>query len=113
MSLQTFLFMTSSQANTVRGLTVDGHALAPVMTIIPGITSFVLPLTTLTDNYHQLRNTILTTLSQFTLQTSAVFPYSSLSSAPATYPSSEQFIVQNCTYKSSWRVGQTVIVSTS
>ena len=67
MSLQTFLFMTSSQANRVRGLTVDSHALAPVMTIIPGITSFVLPVSTLTDNYHELRHTILGTLSRITI----------------------------------------------
>jgi hypothetical protein len=105
MALQTFLFMTSSQANLVRGLTVNSHALAPVMTIIPGITTFVLPLSVLTDNFHELRNSILATLSQQTLQTSAILPVTA-------YPSSIQTIVQNCTYKSSWPVGITITVST-
>lgn len=112
MSLQTFLFMTSSQANTVRGLTVNGHALAPVMTIIPGITSFVLPLSVLTDNFQQLRNSILATMSQQTLQTSAVLPFSTSISNPPTYPSSNLALVGNCTYKSSWPVGVTITVST-
>ena len=116
MSLQTFLFMTSSQADTVRGLTVDGHALAPVMTIIPGFTSFVLPLSVLTDNYQQLRNTILAALSQQTLQTSAVFPTSTAPSSAGpvgvSYPSSNLVLIDKLTYKSSWPVGITISVST-
>lgn len=112
MSAITFLTMLTSQADTVRGLTVNAHALAPIPTLIPGITTWVLPLSVLTDNYQQLRNSILATLTQTTLNTSQIFPVSTGSSF-AAWPSSYSGIFTNCTYKSSWPIGQTIAVSTA
>jgi hypothetical protein len=99
--------MQSSQADQVRGLTVIGHALAPVPTLS---NILVLPFECASDPFHADRQALLQSFPHFTLASSNLQPVPS-SDGFVTWPSSMQTFVADCTYRSSWPVGQTIAVS--
>ncbi len=111
MSNVDLIVMQSSQADQVRGLTVLGHALAPVYSE-GGL--WLLPRECAFDAFHSAREALLLSFPHFALASSNLWPVPSSegSSAGYTYPSSLQTIVATCTYKSSWPVGVTITVST-
>lgn len=106
------IVMQSSQANAVRGLTVSGHALAPVPTLSG---PFVLPRPCAFDAYHASKQALLQSYPHFQLASSNLWPVQEDSSGPpqpVIWPSSLQQLVAACTYSSSWPVGVTIAVST-
>lgn len=90
------LSLNADQANQVRGLTVPMHALAPVP-LVGG--DFVLPDEVLTDPYHALRLPVLQTLS---IRVSRP--------TEDDYRNVDPFLKEQCTYNSSWPVGELIIV---
>ena len=90
------LTLSPDEANQVRGLTVPMHALAPVP-IVGG--DFVLPDEVLTDPYHASKLPVLETLSVRVNRPTE-----------DDYLNVDPYLRQQCTYDSSWPVGQLIAV---
>lgn len=105
------IIMQSSQADLVRGLTVLGHALAPAPTLSG---PFVLPFECSLDPFHVSKQATLQSFPHFALASSNLWPVQESSNPiePPAWPSSMKQLVLDCSYKSSWAVGQTIVVST-
>ena len=104
------IILTADEADQVRGLTVKGHALAPVP-LTDG--TFALPEACANDPAHAKRHDIINVLP-----TRKVDPSEYLASKapddsgkPSTLTPEEEKLLADCEYKTDWKEGEAVGVA--
>jgi len=108
----TFFVLTPTEADAVRGLTVNGHAIAPRPFVASGASrpvmdgNFAVPEEVILDDYHLARRAAMIGLPTVPAALDTDWLTTDL-----TIPSRTLTFLQQCTFSPSWPVGQTIAVS--
>lgn len=105
------IILTAGEANQVRGLTIKGHAMAPVP-LLDG--TFALPDECLADPAHARHRGLLRGLALRDVDAAEYLSSKSANEAigkPSELTAADARLLAGCTYKSGWREGQAVEVS--
>ena len=103
------IILTKDEADQVRGLTVKGHALAPVP-LIDG--TFVLPDACAADPAHAKHVTLLKSLPTRDVEaTEFLASKASTDETPSTLTAAEEKLLDDCVFKSDWKEGEAIVVA--